>query len=318
MSRATALPKLLSAALVAPVVLLLVAISAFLFLDLAPGDALSERRFESAESEASLAERRLRLELDRPLPARFLEWLAAAVRGDFGRSVLLDRPVAPLVAERALQSLRLSTTALALSWAVALVVGSLAARDRFAPFARLADTTATLLLLVPDVALMLLASLFALRSGWFPSGGPGSLGGSAPHLALPALVLAATSFPALFRHVENAVAGVLGAPYLRAARARGVAGRRLWIGHVLRGALPALVPLAGLSFGRLLGLSFAVEIVAGWPGLGPLLVDATAHRDLPLLTAIALVSALPVIAGSLLSESGTRALARSDDPGDVT
>jgi peptide/nickel transport system permease protein len=126
------------------------------------------------------------------------------------------------------------------------------------------------------------------------------------HLAVPAGVLAVGLLPVLVRHVRASVRAVLASTYITAARARGVPGRRLLFRSALRAAAAPLVALLGLSIANLLSVSLVVEIITGWPGLGPLLVEATRARDMPVVAAAVLCSCVLLVLGGLIADAGVQ------------
>jgi peptide/nickel transport system permease protein len=170
-----------------------------------------------------------------------------------------------------------------------------------------------LLLAVPDVVAALALMLVALRTGWLPLGGMVSLGhetmGPAAraadllaHLALPALALTLGALPTLLRHVRASMEAALAEPFVRAARAHGIPERQVLLRHALPAAANPLVSLFGLSVASLLSMSLLVEVVMGWPGLGPLLLEAILARDFHLVLAAVLASTLFLLAGNLLAD----------------
>jgi peptide/nickel transport system permease protein len=153
----------------------------------------------------------------------------------------------------------------------------------------------------------------AVRTGWFPAGGMVSLGHEqmgwgaraadlARHLALPATALVAGILPVLVRHVRAAVADALEAPFVRAARAHGLSESRVLFRHALPAAANPLVSLLGLSLAGLLSLSLLVEVVMGWPGLGPLMLEAILARDLHLVVGPVLVTTVFLLLGNLAGD----------------
>ncbi|MBV9507285.1 MAG: ABC transporter permease [Acidobacteriia bacterium] len=169
-----------------------------------------------------------------------------------------------------------------------------------------------LLLSIPDLLIALLLLLFALRTGLFPVGGMASLGTAhtviahtkdvALHLVLPALALALLSLPLLVRHVQAAVRESMCAPFVQAARAHGIPAGRLWLAYILPAAANPLISLFGYSVGGLLSSSLLVEVIMGWPGLGPLLLESIFSRDVHVVIGTTVLSALFLIAGNLVAD----------------
>jgi peptide/nickel transport system permease protein len=292
---------------IARVVTLAVAVAtlSFAFGAWAPGGLDDAWRLEPGYSPATAAAVRARHGLDLPWPARLGRWIGSAARGDFGVSVEYDVPVAPLVTARLGRTLLLGATGTALAWLVAAPVGILIAARQGSVLDRACRAAVVTLLAVPEPVLALALVIAAVRTGLAPAGGmvgvravgDGAASWEAAvdvarHLALPAVVLALGLAPTIVRHVRSAMAESLGSPFVIAARARGVPARRILFRSALRPAAPPLVSLLGLSVGHLFGASLLVEVVTGWPGLGPLLVEATKARDIPVVVAVTLASAL--------------------------
>ncbi len=141
---------------------------------------------------------------------------------------------------------------------------------------------------------MLACLLFfiAVQAGWFRSGS----------LALPVTVLVLAALPTLVRHVRSAILDVSSQPYVRSARSHGIAGARLWFRWLLPAAANPLASLFGLSVAGLISSSLIVEAVVGWPGLGPLFLEAIAARDFYLVIGPVVLSAGFLIAGVLLGD----------------
>jgi peptide/nickel transport system permease protein len=169
------------------------------------------------------------------------------------------------------------------------------------------------LLTIPDLLLFLGVLLFAVRSGWFPSGGMVSVGNesqdlihqikdTAWHLFLPSLALVLATLPALIRHVRSAVIEVLGSPFIRAARGHGIPHSRLLFRFALPVAANPLISLFGFSVATMLSSSLLLEVILSWPGLGPLLVEATLNKDAYVVVGTVMLSAVFLIAGNLLAD----------------
>lgn len=290
-----------------------VSILSFLFTSLAPGNYFDEMRLNPQVSRETVAAMRAQYQIDRPLPVRYARWVKSVLRGNLGYSFSYNSPVGPLVWIRARNTLFLTVTATLFAWALALPLGVWSAQHvRRLPDFLISSATAGLLV-IPDLALALGLLLFAVRSGWFPTGGLVSIGfeGLSPtnrlhdlarHMFLPVLVLVLSFLPLLVRHVRAAMVGVLGAPFLRAARGHGISRRRLLYRYALPAAANPLVSLFGFSIGVLLSGSLLVEVVMSWPGLGPFLVEAILSRDLYVVFGGILLSALFLVVGNLIAD----------------
>jgi peptide/nickel transport system permease protein len=290
-----------------------VSVLSFLFVELAPGDFFDEMRMDPRISPESVDALRARYGVDRPLVERYGLWLASTLRGEMGYSFAYARPVGELLWGRAWRTLGLTTAATLIAWALALPLGVLLASRAGRWVDRVGSTATSVLLAVPDLALALLLLLVAVRTGAFPTGGMTSvgfdelsvgqkLGDVAWHAGLPVLALVLGSLAVLVRHVRAAVLESLRSPYIQAARGHGIRESRLLFRHALPAAANPLFSLFGLSIGGLLSSSILVEVVMGWPGLGPLLLDAILSRDIHLVVGPVVLSTLFLVAGNLIAD----------------
>lgn len=296
-------------------VLLLVAISfaAFSFSQLAPGDYYSDLRVDARLTPAYIEKLREDAGLHRPFLVRYADWVGSVARGDLGNSLAYGGPVAPLIKDRIAATLLLTISSTLVAWLIAVPVGIwTAARRRRWPDI-LSQVVLSALLILPDLLLAIVLLVMAVTTGWFPAGGmvspdAESLGVAARlrdiawHLVLPAAVLVTGMLPVLVRHVRAAMVEALDAPFALAARAHGIPSRRRLFRHLLPVAANPLIGLLGLSLGSLLSASLMVEVVMGWPGLGPLLVEAILARDIAVVLAAVLLSASLLIVGNLIAD----------------
>ncbi len=290
-----------------------VSILTFLFTSLAPGNYFDEMRLNPQITVETVGAMRAQYQIDRPLPVRYASWVRSALSGNLGFSFSYNSPVGPLLWVRARNTLFLTITATLFAWGLALPLGVWSAQHPRSLLDFLISSTTATLLVIPDLALALGLLLFAVRSGWFPTGGLVSVGFEslspanrlhdlARHMFLPVLVLVLSFFPLLVRHVRAAMVGVLGAPFLRAARGYGISRRRLLYRYALPAAANPLISLFGFSIGVLLSGSLLVEVVMSWPGLGPFLVEAILSRDLYVVFGGILLSALFLVVGNFIAD----------------
>jgi peptide/nickel transport system permease protein len=290
-----------------------VSLLSFLFTTLAPGNYLDEMRLDPQIAPETLLALRAQYQLERPLPVRYASWLNSLIHGKMGFSFAYNSPVAPLLMVRARNTLLLTMTATLLAWGFALPLGVWSAERLGHLPDRLLSWGTAVGLVVPDLALSLGLLLFAVKSGWFPTGGMVSvdfeslsllhkLTDLAAHMILPVAALVLSSLPLLVRHVRAAVAEVLGAPFLLAAKGHGIPKRQLLYRYALRAAANPLISLFGFSVGALLSGSLLVEVVMSWPGIGPFLLEAILARDLYVVIGGVLFSTLFLLGGNLLAD----------------
>jgi peptide/nickel transport system permease protein len=286
------------------VVVLLVSAITFLLVNLAPGGPASLMRMDvTAEQREALSRR---LGLDQPVPVRYIQWLAGAVRGDLGTSMTSNEPVAMRIAQRLPNTLLLAGTALLVSVVVGIPMGVYAALRRgklpdfvLAVFSVMglsvpAFWLGIILILVLSVNLNLLPS-----SGVATTGSEANLVDRVQHLVMPALVLSTTVLPYVVRFTRSALLEVLQQDYVRTASAKGLSRLRVVYVHALRNALVPVVSIIGTLVPRLFGGSVVTEAVFGWPGMGRLAVEAANGRDYPLIVGITVSVAVLVVLSSL-------------------
>lgn len=302
-------------------VLLGVSLVVFAVMALVPGDPALAILGPYATPER-LAELRAELALDQPWWRRWLGWLAGVLQGDMGRSVSLERPVADAVLERLGPTLLLAAAALMLGAVLGLAAGLLAALRHNRVTDRLVTLTVLLGISLPPFWLgLLLILLFAVWLGWLPASGmvtpwltePGAALLTADvlrHLLLPSLSLALVAAGVIGRIGRGAALEVLAADHIRLCRARGLTERRILLVHALKGVLARLMPVIGLQAGFVLGGAVYIETIFQWPGLGRLLVDAIAARDLLLVQGGVLVLATAYVLVNLATDLAQHALDR--------
>ena len=268
-----------------------ISILSFVLFELAPGDFLGEARMNPQLSSATIAALRERYGLDQTLPRKYVHWLGAVADGSFGTSFAYNLPVSTLLWPRARKTLELTSIALLLSWIIALPLGVWSAGNR-GWIDRLVSLIIAALLGFPDLVLAALMLFAAVRAGWFHAGDP----------ALPIIVLVLAALPLLVRHIRSSVLDVAGAPNVRAARAQGIHGSQLWFRWILPAAANPLASLFGLSIAGLLSSSLVVETILGWPGLGPMFLEAIAARDLYVVIGTVMFSAVFLVGGVLIGD----------------
>jgi peptide/nickel transport system permease protein len=284
-----------------------VSILSFFISALAPGDFYTELQADPRVSAETLAALRAKNGLDRPVPERYLKWLESVGRGEFGYSLTYHGPVGPLLAERIPPTLLLTTTATLLAWILALPLGIWSAARRGSWPDLSVKVIVSVVLATPELLLAIVLLALAVQSGCLPAGGmhsPGATGAAdmLRHLILPVTVLALGLLPVLVRHIRTSIGEAMDAPFALAARAHGIPAGRILARHLLPVALNPLISLFGLSLGTLLSASLVVEVIAGWPGLGPLFLDAIVARDYALVIGVVLISTALLLAGNLVAD----------------
>ena len=248
----------------------------------------------------TVARLRASMGLDRPLPVQYVEWIGGALRGNLGRSIQYDVPVAGLILSRLSVTLPLTLMAAALMAFAALPLGVYAATRHRRWGDYVAMTLSQLGIAVPAFwAGLLLVLLFSVRLGWFASGGfdgwGQGVGGALKSLLLPAVALGLFQFAVLARTTRSAVLEVLREEYVKTARAKGVSERAVLFRHALRNAMIPILTVAGVQLGQLMAGSIILESVFYLPGLGRLALGAITARDLPVVQGVVLFVASVIV-----------------------
>lgn len=284
--------------------LLAASIVVFLVLEILPGNAAQVLLGPDAAPEA-VAELARQLGLHLPPWQRYLHWIAGLLQGDMGTSHAYSTPVAELIGERLALTVPLALLAMLLASVLALAAGVYAA----ARHNRLGDwgvmALAQLGIAIPNFWFaILLILLFSVKLQWFSAGGfPGWSEASGGHwlaalkaLILPALALAVVQGAILARITRSAVLDVLREDFVRTARAKGLSQQAALWGHVLRNAMIPVITVMGLQFANLLAGTIVVENVFYLPGLGRLIFQSIANRDLVVVrNCVMLLAAMVVL-----------------------
>ncbi len=274
---------------------------AWLFARAAPG--ADADAFGQATSAAASTADRAQAGMDTPVVAGLAGWWRSALRLDFGRSIRFQRPVGPLVAERAANSALLASVALLLGMGAGLPLGVVSASRR--DWRRLAIRIASVLLLSlsPLILAILLSWLMVRVSPGGSVGGDGVAGGNAWRVLLVPVASLALPLAATFERIQSrALRRVAGEPCLGAALLRGIPESRVRWRHAWRLSASSVASVGGVIAGAVLSGALAVEVVTAWPGLGRLTFEALTARDAPLVAGCALATAVMVSLGALCAD----------------
>lgn len=238
--------------------------------------------------------------LDRSLPVQYADWLGGLLRGDPGTSYISKAPIGPQIADRVQVTGILVLTSMALALVLALPAGFvMAVRHRRLSGLLLSGLSQVGVAVPAFLAGILLITLFAVQLGWLPANGwtppaedPVQF---LKQLTLPALSLGLVQAAVLTRYVRSAILDVLHQDYLRTARAKGLTPGRALARHGLRNAAVPVVTVLGLQLATLLVGAVVVERVFVVPGLGSLLLDSVADRDLLMVRDVVMLLVVAVL-----------------------
>lgn len=280
-------------------VLLLVTLISFSMMHLVPGDpaaAIAGAGATNREIEAI----RSQLGLDRPFLEQLASWYGGLLRGDLGRSILLNRPVWQAIVERLPITLPLALFGLVLTVLVGVPAGVIAALRANSWVDQLVTGLAMLGVSVPSfwLALMLIV-LFGVHLEWLPTGGfvpfhqdPAAWARS---MVLPSVSLALLQIGLLARITRSTMLEVLRQDFVRTAWAKGLPGWMVIGKHALKNVMVPVVTVIGISFGLLLSGSIVIETVYGMPGIGRLMANAIFGRDYPVIQGGLLITGVMLV-----------------------
>ena len=282
----------------AAVVLIGVAFLIFLMLRVIPGDPVTTMMGEHANA-ATIERMTAELGLDQPAHIQFLRYLSGAVRGDFGTSYSLGKPVSALMKGAFGNTVKLAVLAALFAWILGITCGIAAAVHENGAFDHLFMGVSLLGVSMPVfMTAMLLQYVFGYYLHWLPISGAESLMG----FILPAIALGWNSAGSVSRLVRSELLDILQADYIDTARAKGRRPLGVLVMHALKNAMLPVITMMALQFSGLLSGAVITETVFSINGIGRLAVQAISGRDIPLLQGTALFSTLIVILGNLLAD----------------
>lgn len=290
--------------------MIIVSMLVFGLIRMAPGDpAAMQMGREAAKPEnlPKLEALREEMGLTKPIPVQYVYWIEDLARGDFGDSLKNKRPTIDLFMQKLPATLELVLGATIFALLLAIPLGILAAIKRGSLIDRAAMGFVSAGLAIPGFWLGLtLILIFSVRLGWLPASGyvpfredPAE---NLKRLILPAITLGTYLAATLMRFLRSDMIQVLGADYIRTARAKGLREKSVIMRHAMKNALIPVLTVAGLEIGALLGGAVIIEQVFGWSGIGWLTVQAIFDRDYPLVQTSVLFVTIGLIFINLLTD----------------
>ncbi len=268
----------------------------FILMRVLPGDAAQFLEGDRGD-EQSLAATRARLGLDQPLINQFGIFLVDAVRGDFGKSFVTNRPVTAMISETIGQTAMLGLCAMLFAVFVGVPLGIIAAIKHNSIWDNLSRLIALIGVSIPVFWLGLqLQILFGLQLRLLPVSGAGY----DEHLILPSIAASFGMLTVLMRITRSSLLEVLNQDYIRTAYSKGLSSRRVIGRHAISNALLPIVTVWGTGLASLLSGTLLVEVIFSWPGMGRLLVDSISARDYPSVQGLVIIFALIYAAFNLL------------------
>lgn len=273
------------------VVLLSMIFLVMLIMELIPGDPAALMLGENATQEM-VVQLRHELGLDRPILARYLEYVRNIAHGDLGRSIREMAPVSTLLKDTWPETLKLTVAAMLLTLGVGLPIGIASGAKAGSVLDHVSRVVSLLGLCMPVFWIgLILIYFFSVSLRWFPVGGTGTW----RHLVLPAVTMSAYTVASLARMTRSSMMEVLGEDYVRTARAKGLSFWAVVVRHGFRNSMIPIVTIFGMQVGQLMGGAILTETVFAWPGMGRLMIGAIMDRDYPLVQGTVLVFAAAFI-----------------------
>lgn len=288
------------------VTLLIVSLIVFTILEILPGDVASRILGRDATPEA-LTTLRTELGLDRPAALRYLSWLGGLLTGDLGKSLVSSRSVTDILSPRIFNTVLLSLYAFLLYVPLTVIPATIQALRRDRPADHALSIVTLVLLSMPDFLLAtILLLIFVVALPLLPAISLVDDSSSAfeylTAMTLPAVTLAIVMAVYAVRMLRDNLIEVLDSDYIRTAELKGLSARRVLLRHALPNALVPTLNVTALNLAYLIGGVVVVEKVFSYPGFGSLLVDSLQLRDLPVIEATVMISALVYVAANLVAD----------------
>jgi len=290
------------------VTLIVISVIIFFMVEILPGDIAQAVLGQGATPE-NLAALRKQMGLDTPAPIRYLGWLAGAVTGDFGTSIVTGERVTSVIGERFLNTLFLAAYAAVIAVPVSITLGVVVALLRNSIFDRVANVLTLTSISSPEFFLGYILILYlAVKTSWFPA--ISSLSDEMNFLDLlhrtflPALTLVLVVMAHMMRMTRAAIINLLASPYIEMARLKGTPPWRVIVRHALPNAWAPIINVVALNLAYLITGVVLVEVVFVYPGIGQALVDAVSKRDFPVVQACCLIFAATFILLNLAADVG--------------
>lgn len=271
--------------------MLFITFVSFLFVRMAPGDPVLTilNVDELSVSQEQVETLREEMGFNKPLLVQYGLWLLKFIQLDFGASYVIGQPVIDMILMGLPATLELAAGALIVMLIVSVPLGSLSALYRDSWIDQISRVLSIIGAAIPSFWLgLILIDLFGVRFNWLPTMGREGF----VSLILPSLTLGLAISSVYVRLLRSSLLDSLSQEFIRAARARGLSERRIFLVHAFRHSLPPVIIVFGVSLGSLIGGVVVIEVLFAYPGIGKLVVDAIRQRDYPLIQGYILIMAI--------------------------
>ncbi len=273
--------------------MLFITFVSFLIVRLAPGDPVLTilNVDELSVNQEQVEALREEMGFNEPLLVQYGLWLLKFIQLDFGVSYVTGQPVMEMILTGLPATMELAIGALLVMLVISIPLGSLSALYRNSWVDQFGRTLSVLGAAIPSFWLgLILIELFGVRVNWLPTMGRDGF----TSLVLPSLTLGLAISSVYVRLLRSSLLDSLSQEFIRAARARGISEKRIFVMHAFRHSLPPVITVFGVSLGSLIGGVVVVEVLFAYPGLGKLVVDAIRQRDYPVIQGYILIMAIVV------------------------
>lgn len=273
--------------------MLFITFVSFLFVRLAPGDPVLTilNVDELSVSQEQVEALREEMGFNKPLLVQYGLWLLTFIQLDFGNSYVTGQPVMDMILMGLPATIELAVGALTVMLIISIPLGSLSALYRNSWIDQVSRILSVLGAAIPSFWLgLIFIDLFGVRFNWLPTMGRDGF----VSLVLPSLTLGLAISSVYVRLLRSSLLDSLSQEFIRAARARGLSERRIFLAHAFRHSLPPVITVFGVSLGSLIGGVVVIEVLFAYPGIGKLVVDAIRQRDYPLIQGYILIMAIIV------------------------
>ncbi|MDN4492766.1 nickel ABC transporter permease [Ureibacillus aquaedulcis] len=287
--------------------MLFITFISFLVVRLAPGDPVLTilNVDELSVNQEQVEELREEMGFNEPLLVQYGLWLLKFVQLDFGVSYVTGQPVMDMILTGLPATMELAFGALTVMLVISIPLGSLSALYRNSWIDQFGRTLSVLGAAIPSFWLgLILIELFGVRVNWLPTMGRDGF----TSLILPSLTLGLAISSVYVRLLRSSLLDSLSQEFIRAARARGISEKRIFLMHAFRHSLPPVITVFGVSLGSLIGGVVVIEVLFAYPGLGKLVVEAIRQRDYPVIQGYILIMAIVVFVVNTFVDLSYRSL----------
>ncbi len=246
------------------------------------------------------------MNLDKPAITRYFVWFGNFLSGDLGTSFKYHMPVSTLIAERLKVTMYLGIISIILSSLLGMLFGIISGTKRKSAADNIITILANLGAVMPLFWIGVLGMyIFAMKLNWLPSFGfsfpvRGNIATSIKQTILPVFCLSLSSIASMTRQMRSSILEVVQQDYMRTARAKGLPEIRIILNHGLKNAMIPIATLIGMSFKQIVAGAVTIEIVFSIPGMGQLLVNSIMSKDIALIQACIMITAIVVALSNLL------------------